>query len=143
MARNSCAKPRTFPSDGAGPRLGAETPARPSGFPAFAALTLNPLPHGGRPFRNGFCCLTKSDCPPGKPRWRYSRSICRARGDRRRRVESARTHFIRLRYVEIEGQLRKVLTVVKMRGGSHSKDICEDEIISEGLAIGARILGER
>jgi len=47
--------------------------------------------------------------------------------------------IVRLRYVEIEGQLRKVLVVVKMRGGDHSKDICEYEITSEGVVIGARL----
>jgi circadian clock protein KaiC len=47
--------------------------------------------------------------------------------------------IIRLRYVEIEGRLRKILTVIKMRGGSHSKDICEYEITSDGLEIGARL----
>jgi len=31
--------------------------------------------------------------------------------------------IIRLRYVEIDGQLRKVMVVIKMRGGNHSKDI--------------------
>ncbi len=45
--------------------------------------------------------------------------------------------IIRLRYVEIEGHLRKVLVVVKMRGGTHSKEIREYEITSEGLSIGA------
>jgi hypothetical protein len=30
---------------------------------------------------------------------------------------------IRMRYVEIESQLRKLIMVVKMRGGLHSKDI--------------------
>jgi circadian clock protein KaiC len=43
--------------------------------------------------------------------------------------------IIRLRYVEIEGQLRKIMTVVKMRGGAHSKDIREYEITSEGIVI--------
>jgi len=47
--------------------------------------------------------------------------------------------IIRLRYVEIEGQLRKILVVVKMRGGNHSKDICEYEITSEGMEIGQRL----
>lgn len=47
--------------------------------------------------------------------------------------------IIRLRYVEIEGQLRKILVVVKMRGGNHSKDICEYEITSEGMKIGTRL----
>ncbi len=47
--------------------------------------------------------------------------------------------IIRLRYVEMEGQLRKIVVVVKMRGGAHSKDICEYEITSEGLRIGPRL----
>jgi len=47
--------------------------------------------------------------------------------------------IIRLRYVEIEGRLRKILTIVKMRGGNHSKDICEYEITAQGLEIGSRM----
>lgn len=43
--------------------------------------------------------------------------------------------IIRLRYVEIDGQLRKVLVVVKMRGGNHSKDIREYIIDERGLVI--------
>jgi circadian clock protein KaiC len=49
--------------------------------------------------------------------------------------------IIRLRYVEIDGQLRKVLMVVKMRAGDHSKDIREYEITSDGLRIGERLTG--
>jgi circadian clock protein KaiC len=50
--------------------------------------------------------------------------------------------IIRFRYVEIDGQLRKVMVVVKMRGGNHSKDIREYEITSEGIVlIGARLRG--
>ena len=49
--------------------------------------------------------------------------------------------IIRLRYVEIEGQLRKVLMVVKMRGGDHSKDIREYEITPGGLRIGEKLTG--
>ena len=49
--------------------------------------------------------------------------------------------IIRLRYVEIEGQLRKVMMVLKMRGGAHSKDICEYEITSKGVVIGERLTG--
>jgi len=49
--------------------------------------------------------------------------------------------IIRLRYVEIDGQLRKVLVVVKMRGGDHSKDICEYQITSAGVKIGQRLKG--
>ena len=47
--------------------------------------------------------------------------------------------IIRLRYVEIEGELRKVLIVVKMRGGDHSKDIREYTIGNEGIIIGERL----
>jgi circadian clock protein KaiC len=49
--------------------------------------------------------------------------------------------IVRLRYVEIDGQLRKVLMVVKMRGGDHSKDIREYEITSKGFVIGDRLRG--
>ena len=49
--------------------------------------------------------------------------------------------IIRLRYVEIDGQLRKLLMVVKMRAGDHSKDIREYEVTSEGLRIGERPTG--
>jgi circadian clock protein KaiC len=43
--------------------------------------------------------------------------------------------IIRLRYVEIDGQLRKILAVVKMRGGNHSKDIREYVIDRRGVVI--------
>jgi len=50
--------------------------------------------------------------------------------------------IIRFRYVEIDGQLRKVMVVIKMRGGNHSKDIREYEITSDGIVlIGPRIRG--
>ena len=42
---------------------------------------------------------------------------------------------IRMRYVEIDGQMRKVLVVVKMRGGNHSKDIREYVITEKGFGI--------
>ena len=51
--------------------------------------------------------------------------------------------IIRLRYVEIASELRKVLMVVKMRGGNHSKEIREYEITSEGLQVGGRLTGYR
>jgi circadian clock protein KaiC len=43
--------------------------------------------------------------------------------------------IVRLRYVEIDGQLRKVLVVVKMRGGNHSKDIREYVVSDKGVII--------
>jgi circadian clock protein KaiC len=42
---------------------------------------------------------------------------------------------IRLRYVEIDGQLRKVIVVIKMRGGNHSKDIREYIITDKGVVV--------
>ena len=43
--------------------------------------------------------------------------------------------ILRLRYVEIDGQLRKVMVVIKMRGGNHSKDIREYVITNEGVVV--------
>ncbi|HEV2693034.1 MAG TPA: ATPase domain-containing protein, partial [Verrucomicrobiae bacterium] len=43
--------------------------------------------------------------------------------------------IIRLRYVEIEGQLRKIIVVIKMRGGNHSKDIREYVITDKGVVV--------
>lgn len=47
--------------------------------------------------------------------------------------------IIRMRYVSIDGQLRKIMVVIKMRGGNHAKDIREYEITSKGVVI----LGKR
>lgn len=47
--------------------------------------------------------------------------------------------IIRMRYVEIDSQLRKVMMVVKMRGGLHSKDIREYDIASGGIVMGERL----
>src|ERR1700730_12659421 len=49
--------------------------------------------------------------------------------------------IIRLRYVEIAGELRKVLMVVKMRGGAHSREIREYEIGPTGVEVGDRLDG--
>ncbi len=46
--------------------------------------------------------------------------------------------IIRLRYVEIDGQMRKILVVIKKRGGNHSKDIREYVITDKGVVIGPR-----
>jgi len=43
--------------------------------------------------------------------------------------------IIRMRYVEIGGQLRKVMVVIKMRGGNHSKDIREYIVTDHGLVL--------
>jgi len=51
--------------------------------------------------------------------------------------------ILRLRYIELEGQLRKVLMVVKMRGGAHSPAIREYTITPAGLVLGAGLPGYR
>ncbi|MDP2817607.1 MAG: ATPase domain-containing protein [Polaromonas sp.] len=43
--------------------------------------------------------------------------------------------ILRMRYVEIDGQLRKVMVVIKMRGGNHSKDIREYVITDKGVVV--------
>ncbi len=43
--------------------------------------------------------------------------------------------IIRLRYVSIDGELRKIMVVIKMRGGNHAKDVREYEITSRGVVI--------
>ena len=43
--------------------------------------------------------------------------------------------IIRMRYVEIDGQLRKVMMIIKMRGGNHSKDIREYVITDKGVVV--------
>ena len=51
--------------------------------------------------------------------------------------------IMRLRYVSINGQLRKMLLVVKMRGSGHSIDMCEFAITSQGVVIGEPLRGYR
>jgi circadian clock protein KaiC len=49
--------------------------------------------------------------------------------------------IIRLRYVEIDGQLQKIMVIVKMRGAAHSADIRGYQIAKEGIMIGERLTG--
>lgn len=51
--------------------------------------------------------------------------------------------IVRMRYVSINGQLRKMLVVVKMRRSQHSIDMCEYQITSRGIAIGEPLRGYR
>jgi circadian clock protein KaiC len=51
--------------------------------------------------------------------------------------------ILRLRYIELAGELRKVLMVVKMRGGNHSKAIREYTITAAGLVLGEGLAGYR
>lgn len=43
--------------------------------------------------------------------------------------------ILRFRYVEIDGQLRRMMVVIKMRGGNHSKHFREYVITEKGLAV--------
>jgi len=51
--------------------------------------------------------------------------------------------IVRLRYASINGQLRKIMMVVKMRRSKHSIDMCAYEVTAKGLAIGAPMRGYR
>lgn len=51
--------------------------------------------------------------------------------------------ILRLRYVSINGQLRKMLLVVKMRGSAHSIDMWEYQITEKGVIIGEALRGYR
>ena len=44
--------------------------------------------------------------------------------------------IILLRYVELHGEMKRGLTVIKMRGSWHDKDICEYHIDNTGIHIG-------
>jgi circadian clock protein KaiC len=51
--------------------------------------------------------------------------------------------ILRLRYVSINGQLRKMLLVVKMRRSQHSIDMVGYQITSEGMVVGEPLRGYR
>jgi circadian clock protein KaiC len=51
--------------------------------------------------------------------------------------------ILRLRYISINGQLRKMLMVVKMRGSAHSIDMWEYTITNRGVIIGKALRGYR
>jgi len=51
--------------------------------------------------------------------------------------------IVRLRYVSINGQLRRMMLVVKMRGGPHSIDMNEYQITDKGIVIGEPLRGYR
>jgi circadian clock protein KaiC len=49
--------------------------------------------------------------------------------------------IVRLRYVSINGQLRRMLLVVKMRRSQHSIDMVEYQVTSKGMVIGEPLRG--
>jgi circadian clock protein KaiC len=50
--------------------------------------------------------------------------------------------IIRLRYLDLDGVLRRILSVIKMRDSQHSKDIREYEITDKGVALSDRRLNQ-
>jgi circadian clock protein KaiC len=48
-------------------------------------------------------------------------------------------NIILQRYVEIDGELRKVMTVVKMRGSDHSKELRAYNVGEHGVVVGAAL----
>jgi circadian clock protein KaiC len=51
--------------------------------------------------------------------------------------------IILLRYYEAQGEMRKLMTVVKMRASPHSKELRGYDITSEGIIIGEVLTGGR
>ena len=49
--------------------------------------------------------------------------------------------IIMQRYIELDGCLRRVLSVVKVRGSAHSKDVCFFEINGDVITVGERLAG--
>jgi circadian clock protein KaiC len=50
--------------------------------------------------------------------------------------------IIRLRYLDLAGELTRILAVIKMRNSSHAKDIVEFDISSQGIALTGKRLNE-
>jgi len=44
--------------------------------------------------------------------------------------------IIMQRYIELKGQLRRVMAVVKVRGSAHSKELRAFEITGDGIVVG-------
>jgi circadian clock protein KaiC len=49
--------------------------------------------------------------------------------------------IIMQRYIELKGQLRRIMAVVKVRGSAHSKDLRTFEITDQGIVMGERLGG--
>lgn len=56
-------------------------------------------------------------------------------------ISTITDNLITMRHVEMQGELQQVLNVVKIRGSTHSKDLVEYEITSDGLKIGSSLAG--
>jgi circadian clock protein KaiC len=47
--------------------------------------------------------------------------------------------IIMQRYIELKGQLRRVMAVVKVRGSAHSKELRAFEITEKGIVVGSAL----
>jgi circadian clock protein KaiC len=54
-------------------------------------------------------------------------------------ISSPSDDLIVQRYVKMEGEIRKVMTVVKMRGSNHSKKLRLYDVTKDGLVVGATL----
>jgi circadian clock protein KaiC len=45
------------------------------------------------------------------------------------------------RYIELKGQLQRIMAVVKVRGSAHSKDLRAFEITDQGIVVGETLGG--
>ena len=46
-----------------------------------------------------------------------------------------------LRYIEIESETRRAISILKMRDSNHAKGVWEGEIGSEGLTVSSQLTG--
>jgi circadian clock protein KaiC len=44
------------------------------------------------------------------------------------------------RYIELEGELRRVMAVIKMRGSDHSHELRTYEVTADGVVVGGPLL---
>ncbi|MFK7985449.1 MAG: circadian clock protein KaiC [Sandaracinaceae bacterium] len=56
-------------------------------------------------------------------------------------ISSITDSIILLRYVELQGQMRRALTVLKMRGSQHDRDVREYKITNDGMKLGEAFRG--
>jgi circadian clock protein KaiC len=81
----------------------------------------------------GVTVLMTDEVVDANPGWRFTHE----------RVSFITDDILVQRYVEIEGKLQKVLSVVKMRGSAHATDFRAYELTSDGAVMGESLSGYR
>ncbi len=79
----------------------------------------------------GITVLTTMEVSPGQDELQFTPNM----------VSFLADDLISLRYIEVERELRRVVTVVKMRGSQHSKAYREYEITERGFVVGGDLNG--